>query len=218
MPPRPVVGMRGIISPGGIAQRFPPSSDRSVVASLRRSWRSARPAPQRPARPTPQRPARPAPQRPARPTLQRPAEPAAQRPAGPAAQRPSKLVSSGCSSCGNAARPPVKAPARPASTTTASDMRKGTKLVWFFASWCGHCTNMHTAWDEAVDKAGKQGLQMVKIECGNASDPKHSKVSDEYKIRGFPTILLLEDGVRVDEYRGQRTSSAFLSYVEKKSN
>ena len=210
MPPRPVVGMRGIISPDGTAQYFPPSSERSVVASLRRSWRSARPAPQRSTKPAPQRPAKSVPQRPVRPPSQRLTRPVPQRPARP--------VSSGCSSCGNAARPPVKAPARPASTTTASDMRKGTKLVWFFANWCGHCVNMHTAWDKAADTAGEQGIRMVKIECGNASDPKHSKLSDEYKIRGFPTILLLDNGVQIDEYQGQRTSSAFLSYIENKSN
>jgi len=77
---------------------------------------------------------------------------------------------------------------------------------------------MHTAWDEAATTAGKQGIQMVKIECGNASDPEHAKLSDEYKIRGFPTILLLKDGAQVDEYRGQRTTSAFLSYAVDQQN
>jgi thioredoxin-like negative regulator of GroEL len=77
---------------------------------------------------------------------------------------------------------------------------------------------MHTAWDEAAETAIKQGIQMVKIECGSASDPEHAKLSDEYKIRGFPTILVLKDGSQVNEYQGPRTSSAFLSYASEQLN
>ena len=133
----------------------------------------------------------------------------------PAPRRPSKAGPSGCTNCGKTGGPAAKTPA---STTTAAEMRKGVKLVWFFANWCGHCTSMHAAWDKAAKAASKLGFQMVKIECGNASNSEHEKLSDEYKIKGFPTILLLEDGVQVGEYQGQRTSEAFMSYVKEKSN
>ena len=133
----------------------------------------------------------------------------------PALRRPSKAAPSGCTNCGKTGGPAAKTPA---STTTAAEIRKGVKLVWFFADWCGHCTSMHAAWDKAAKAASKLGFQMVKIECGNASNSEHGKLSGEYKIKGFPTILLLEDGVQVGEYQGQRTSDAFMSYVKEKAN
>ena len=97
-----------------------------------------------------------------------------------------------------------------------NDIKSGTKFVWFYAPWCGHCKKMHKDWDEASSAVNIGENHMIKIDIGNKDDVKHSKIAEKYNIHSFPTILLLNNGVKQEEYNGERSKEALISYCKKK--
>jgi len=100
-------------------------------------------------------------------------------------------------------------------STFSSDTKDGKKLVWFYADWCGHCKTMHEAWDAAAKKVNEAGKNiMMKINVGDAKNKTHQKVSKEYGINGFPTILMLNGGKKTGEYNGPRTADDFQKYCK----
>ena len=97
--------------------------------------------------------------------------------------------------------------------TFSSDVADGQKLVWFYADWCGHCKNMHSAWDGAASKVNNDNIKMVKVECGDSKNKAHQQINRKYSISGYPTIMLLENGEAVSEYKDGRGKQDFISYV-----
>jgi thioredoxin-like negative regulator of GroEL len=95
------------------------------------------------------------------------------------------------------------------------DVRVGKKLVWFYAPWCGHCKTMHKDWDEATLLVNRnKKTPMIKINVGEKDNAKHQQISNEFNIQGFPTILGLSNGKKESEYKGDRTSDAFVKHVQ----
>ena len=94
-----------------------------------------------------------------------------------------------------------------------SDVSGGKKLVWFYADWCEHCKKMKSAWDTASEKFKDV---MVKIDLGDSKDTEQQKISEKYKIKGFPTILLLDNGEISEKYEGERKASDFETFVNEK--
>ena len=91
------------------------------------------------------------------------------------------------------------------------DVSGGKKLVWFYADWCGHCKRMKKEWDTASNKVNGK---MVKIDLGD-DNSETQKITEKYNIKGFPTILLLHNGEKQDEYNNERTAEAFEAYCKK---
>ena len=96
------------------------------------------------------------------------------------------------------------------------DIASGKKVVWFYAPWCGHCKTMHKDWDDAASAVNIGENHMVKINVGNKNDVEHSKIAGKYNVQSFPTILLLNNGQREEEYNGDRSKAAFMSYCKEK--
>lgn len=96
------------------------------------------------------------------------------------------------------------------------DIASGKKVVWFYAPWCGHCKTMHKDWDDAASAVNIGENHMVKINVGNKDDAEHSKIAGQYNVKSFPTILLLNNGQREEEYNGDRSKTAFINYCKEK--
>lgn len=95
------------------------------------------------------------------------------------------------------------------------DISVGKRLVWFYAPWCGHCKTMHGDWDKATLLVNRnKDIHMIKINVGERGNEKHQQISDEFNIQGFPTILGLNNGERMSEYNGDRSTNAFVAYVK----
>lgn len=83
-------------------------------------------------------------------------------------------------------------------------------LVFFHASWCGHCQVVKPTLSEValqLHEAGEKG----KIVAIDASENR--KVGDEFQLKGFPTIKLFLDGKVAEEYNGARTKDSFYQFV-----
>ena len=73
---------------------------------------------------------------------------------------------------------------------------------------------MHSDWDGAADEINSDdNIRMVKVNCGDTKKTDHRQLSRKYNITGYPTIMLLENGEAVSEYKDGRSQDDFISYV-----
>jgi thiol-disulfide isomerase/thioredoxin len=86
------------------------------------------------------------------------------------------------------------------------------KLVLFYANWCGHCTKIKPLWTEAAEKANNDSKRMLMVNVGE-DDPAQKELIKKYKIDGFPTILVFQDG-KPQPYNGTRDVDSFLSALK----
>ena len=100
------------------------------------------------------------------------------------------------------------------SSSFNNDIASGKKVVWFYAPWCGHCKKMNKDWDDAASVVNIGENHMIKINVGNKDNAEHSKIAHQYNIQSFPTILLLNNGQKEEEYNGERSKTAFISYCK----
>ena len=86
-------------------------------------------------------------------------------------------------------------------------------FVKFHQPKCPHCINMKEAWEDLgkllQDKC-KDDISLIEVN-GHALSESKSDVSKE--IRGFPTIMILEDGKKKVEYSGDRTTEDMLKFM-----
>jgi len=87
------------------------------------------------------------------------------------------------------------------------DPGSGTKLVMFYADWCGHCKKLKPVWDEAAEEVNKDETKMIRVNCGNDT-PSDKKLMKQYNIAGYPTIIKFVNG-KPSEYQGDRDADSF---------
>ena len=97
------------------------------------------------------------------------------------------------------------------NTVTSDDIethvKSGTKLVLFYADWCGHCKKIKPVWDETSKEVNVDEIKMIKVNCGEGSD-KDQAIMKKYNIDGYPTIIKFVNG-KAQLYQGDRDSESF---------
>lgn len=87
----------------------------------------------------------------------------------------------------------------------------GYHFVKFYAPWCGHCQKLAPTWEElAKSLRNSNHVSISKVDC-----TQHRSVCSQFDIKGYPTLLWIEDGKKVDKYVGQRTHEELKAYVSK---
>jgi thiol-disulfide isomerase/thioredoxin len=84
------------------------------------------------------------------------------------------------------------------------------QLVLFYASWCGHCKKLKPDWDTATGLAGSGKL--IKVNVGDDT-PEQTALNKRFKITGYPTIMLFENG-KATEYQGDRDPESLAKAVK----
>lgn len=91
--------------------------------------------------------------------------------------------------------------------------KNNVAFVKFYQPTCPHCINMKEAWEDLEkllqDKC-KDDISLIEVN-GDALSESKSDVSKE--IRGFPTIMILEEGEKKVEYSGDRTTEDMLKFM-----
>jgi thioredoxin 1 len=83
-------------------------------------------------------------------------------------------------------------------STFEQEVLKSTEpvLVDFFAEWCGPCKAMAPALDQVAEEMrGK--LKVVKLDVD-----QNPAITDKYKIRAMPTLILFKNGVVAAQHTG----------------
>jgi thioredoxin 1 len=78
------------------------------------------------------------------------------------------------------------------------------KVIKFYAEWCGPC-KVYGPIFERVKQELQEGIEFVEVNVEN--DPEN--LSGEFKVRGIPLTVVLEDGEKIREKSG-RLSEAEL--------
>lgn len=83
-------------------------------------------------------------------------------------------------------------------------------LILFFSPLCGHCTRMHPAWLEFMDRyEHDEDILIAEVDCYNQRKVANLLAS----VDGYPTIMSVENGV-FKEIRVTRTAAAFAEKAE----
>lgn len=75
-------------------------------------------------------------------------------------------------------------------------------LVDFWADWCAPCHQLTPHLYRVVDDlAGLVELAKVEVDEG-----ENMKLAGHFRLRGFPTVILFQDGVERGRFSGSRSS------------
>jgi thiol-disulfide isomerase/thioredoxin len=90
------------------------------------------------------------------------------------------------------------------------------EILLFGTTWCPHCKSAKPIWEEV--KAEYKGktvngytILFTEVDCTNES-PDVSRMMDQYKIEGFPTIKLIKNG-QVIEFDAKVTKSNLEQFI-----
>lgn len=86
-------------------------------------------------------------------------------------------------------------------------VKSGTKLVLFYADWCGHCKKIKPVWEETSSEVNDEELKMIKVNCGEGTSADQ-KIMKKYSIDGYPTIIKFVNG-KAQLYQGERDVESF---------
>jgi thioredoxin domain-containing protein 5 len=87
----------------------------------------------------------------------------------------------------------------------------GKHFVKFYAPWCGHCQKLAPVWEQlAKSLEFDSSISIAKLDC-----TQHRTICNQFEVKGYPTLLWIEDGKKVDKYQGDRTHEDLKLYVNK---
>ncbi|KAL5014742.1 hypothetical protein ScPMuIL_009012 [Solemya velum] len=86
----------------------------------------------------------------------------------------------------------------------------GLFFIKFFAPWCGHCKRLAPIWDELGKKMADKEVSIAKVDC-----TKHNDLCKKFEVRGYPTLIMVKNGVKMDDYRGGRDINSLSIFAEK---
>jgi thiol-disulfide isomerase/thioredoxin len=79
--------------------------------------------------------------------------------------------------------------------------------TYYYMNECGHCKRFAPEWDNFV-QSYTGPVTLRKVEMSEAGDDL-----EKYNIRGFPTILVVDDKGEFKDYDGPRTSEALTKFL-----
>lgn len=86
-------------------------------------------------------------------------------------------------------------------------------LVDFWADWCGPCLFLDPVLKSVIPEYhGKVLLAKV-----DTDEDENMKLAGRYQVRGFPTVLLIENGEEVTRFSSARTKPFVREFIEDNS-
>jgi len=83
-------------------------------------------------------------------------------------------------------------------------------IVDLWAEWCSPCLVIAPILRELVNEsAGRLKLAKVEVDEG-----ENMKLAGQYKVRGFPTVILFVEGEEVARFSGAKPLSFLREFIE----
>jgi thioredoxin 1 len=81
-------------------------------------------------------------------------------------------------------------------------------MVDFWADWCSPCLAIAPVLSRVIPEYEGRIL-LAKIDAD-----ENMKLAGQYKLRGFPTIILFIDGEEVDRFGGMKSAEAIRQFID----
>ena len=82
------------------------------------------------------------------------------------------------------------------------------ELVYFHMNGCGHCKKFTPVWDQFASNYNGN-LNIRKVQRADAANELQ-----QYKVQGFPTVLLLDGNGGKKEFQGERTIQGLEAFIQ----
>jgi putative thioredoxin len=86
-------------------------------------------------------------------------------------------------------------------------------LVDFWAQWCSPCLFIAPILEQVL-KQYKGNVLLAKLEV---DEGENMKLAGKYQVRGFPTIILFEEGQEVERFSSARPAHFITEFIETNS-
>lgn len=72
---------------------------------------------------------------------------------------------------------------------------------------------LEPAWNELANTLSYDpSVSISRIDC-----TQHRPICQDFEVKGYPTLLWIVDGKKVEKYSGSRTIEAFKTFIEEKT-
>lgn len=90
------------------------------------------------------------------------------------------------------------------------NVRSGAWFVKFYAPWCTHCQRLAPVWADLADQAvaGEWQVKIAEVDCTVSNE-----VCDKVKVKAFPTLILINDGVLQGKYSGAPDAKSLQEWL-----
>ena len=86
---------------------------------------------------------------------------------------------------------------------------QGLKVIEFYTTWCGYCRNQ---------RIELENFENSPIWIGIVDAEESPNLARRFEIKGYPTFIILKNGVKVGEFSGLHDKSQLLaklmSYID----
>lgn len=83
-------------------------------------------------------------------------------------------------------------------------------LVDLWADWCSPCVVIAPILEKAISEFDSQ-IRLAKVEV---DDGDNMKIAGHYKVRGFPTIILFQNGAEINRFSGAKPLQFIRQFIE----
>lgn len=84
-------------------------------------------------------------------------------------------------------------------------------LVDLWADWCSPCVVIAPILKKVIENSVLK-IALAKLEV---DEGKNMKIAGQYQVRGFPTILLIQNGEEKARFSGAQTASFIEDFIDK---
>ncbi|XP_066997869.2 endoplasmic reticulum resident protein 44 [Anabrus simplex] len=89
-------------------------------------------------------------------------------------------------------------------------------IINFYADWCRFSNMLAPVFDDAADKVAEEFKEPGQVVMGKVDCDREGGVATRFHITKYPTLKVIRNGQPTKrEYRGQRSTEAFVSFVKK---
>lgn len=95
---------------------------------------------------------------------------------------------------------------------------KRSKLMFFSATWCGHCNEFNPKWKKLVqhvneDPNNRKYKYKVTLHKFDSDTKAHKVHFDKYNVKQFPTIIFEDRDGSTKEFKGDRSLEVIKNFL-----